>query len=263
MEPDIIEALATFGLSETEARLYVFLTGGEAQSVLTIARTLGLPRTNVYDALARLSERGLIERVMRSKSARYRAAPLSLFDAALEERRQHIETMETSLKELKRLMAKTPHKLPSTEIRYYQGVHGMRQLMWNSLKADARGIVGYSVFGRVEVVGLEFYRRYKTSFEKRALTDRAIINPAKETLGRIRANLDPKRHHMQPMHVRMLLVGALEVTGDTMIYNSVYAFCEWRRGEIVGVEIENPSFVSLQRSLFEAQWNIAKPLATR
>ncbi|MEK9185794.1 MAG: helix-turn-helix domain-containing protein [Patescibacteria group bacterium] len=75
MNPDenIIDKLAAFGLTSDEARIYIALLGKPAQTILSLARVLTLPRTTVYDLTKSLIEKGLLERIIEYKRMKVRA----------------------------------------------------------------------------------------------------------------------------------------------------------------------------------------------
>ena len=58
-------------------------------------------------------------------------------------------------------------------------------MLWNSLNAN-KEIVGYSVFGRAEVVGEKFMSQWVLEFKRRGLRDRVIANTAKEVVDYIK-----------------------------------------------------------------------------
>ena len=59
--------------------------------------------------------------------------------------------------------------------------------------------------------------------------------------------------------MRIIEKDHLTITGDTTIYNNIFSVMYWKQGEIVGVEIENPELVAMQKNMFEILWKIAKP----
>jgi sugar-specific transcriptional regulator TrmB len=176
-----INNLLSLSLNHLEATLYLYLAENTPSSALFLSRTLAIPRTSIYDTLTRLIEKGLVERVVRDKSTQYKASPLSQFDSFITSEQEKITTMTSSLKALQSQLKTRVGELKNTEVRYYQGAEGMRQMVWNCLRAKGE-IVGYSVFGRVDVVGIKFQQRFVQEFSTRKLSDRVIANPTKRTL---------------------------------------------------------------------------------
>ncbi|MDQ6985600.1 MAG: hypothetical protein Q9M91_02220 [Candidatus Dojkabacteria bacterium] len=148
--------------------------------------------------------------------------------------------------------------MPKTQVRNYFGVEGIKQIIWNCLKAKTE-VIGYSQFGRVSVVGEKFYSKYVEEFKLRKIVDRSITNEL--GLEHVRTFVKPGEHQQNLDNVRMIPKDKYYVSGDTSIYNNIYAVCWWDKGEIVGIELENPKLVKLQKSIFEMMWSLAEPIS--
>lgn len=257
-----IDNLLALGLNNLEALLYLYLAENTPSTALDLSRILAIPRTSIYDTLTRLISRGLIERVVKAKSTLYQASPLAQFESFISAEQEKITSMTNSLKSLELQLKAREGELKNTEVRYYQGAEGMRQMIWNCLKANQE-IVGYSVFGRVDVIGIKFQQRFVKEFADRHLTDRVIANPTRRTLDYIFKDVKPGFHQMSFQNIRTLPENQLYISGDTMIYNNTYAVSYWLGHEVVGVEIENPDFVKHELSIFELLWKIAKPISLK
>ncbi len=256
-----INNLLSLNLKHLEATIYLYLAENTPSSALFLSRTLAIPRTSIYDTLTRLIEKGLVERVVRDKSTSYKASALSQFDSFITSEQEKIATMTNSLKALQSQLKTRVGELKNTEVRYYQGAEGMRQMVWNCLRAKGE-IVGYSVFGRVDVIGIKFQQRFVQEFSTRKLSDRVIANPTKRTLDFIFKDVKPGFHQMSFQNIRTIPEKQLYISGDTMIYNNTYAVSYWQGHEVVGVEIENPDFVKHELSIFELLWKIANPITS-
>lgn len=257
---ELIRELNRFGLSDLEAGIYLFLKGRDLSSILEISRNLKVARTSVYDNILKLSEKGLVERVIKYKSQQFRAAPMEMFQRNIDQEKEKIDQLKRSYDFIKTELdlIKTNSNF-STKVKYYHGQQGFQQLMWNVLSAD-KETVGYSVFGRVEVVGKSFHQKWIEEFKIRKLQDRVIINPNERTLSFIGSDVKPDEHQLRLSDIRSIDSEILYVSGDTTIYNNVFAVCYWEHGEIVGVEIENQELVKTQKTIFEILWKMAKPL---
>src|SRR5690606_5091074 len=108
-------------------------------------------------------------------------------------------------------------------------------------------------------VGEEFYNKYVEEFRFRKIRDRVIGN--EDCLQYASGYVVKGKHQLNKDDLRILPKKTFYVSGDTSIYNNTYAVCWWDKGEVVGVEIENPELVKIQKSIFEILWGIAKPIA--
>ncbi|HLD25332.1 MAG TPA: helix-turn-helix domain-containing protein [Patescibacteria group bacterium] len=253
------EHLVRFGLTKEEASLYLALSGKLPHTALELTRLLRLPRTTMYDHLTNLIEKGFVERIIRYKSQQFRAYPIDILTHAIDQQKTRLETLASSFEFLKSHIHE--HGVPATtQVRYYHGATGIRQMMWNTLAAQKEHI-GYSVMGRLEIVGATFLRRFLGELDRRHLLDRVIINPKKETLVYATDGILSIREKKVALEkIRVIPTTTLRITGDTTIYNNIFAVMYWKQKEIVEVEIENPELVSMQKSIFENLWRLSKPL---
>jgi len=257
-EQSLVQQLETFGLNNTEAAIYLHLLSKQPKTILEIARDLDLPRTSVYDNAVKLAEKGLVQKIVTFKSQKLKAYPLSILQTSLDKQKAHLTELQEKLTALEASLAHVLAVPANTEVRYFYGPQGFRQMMWNALRGKHH--VGYSQFGRVEVVGEIFNKKLAAELVKRGVKDRVISNP--EIVAKYLTADDGLRElRKKYQNVRVIPKDKLYVSGDITIYNNVFAVAYWKQGEVVGVEIENAELVKTQRSIFELLWEIAKPAA--
>jgi sugar-specific transcriptional regulator TrmB len=252
----IITKLFDFGLSQTESQTYLALSGKDSLTVLELSRLTGLPRTTIYDTLAKLSERGLIEKIVSYKSQSFRAFPISILSGDVKNKENEALKLKQSLEALIELVPTAKSPSPHTQVRYYHGAHGFRQMMTRSLNAQ-KEMVGYSVFGRAKIVGQKFIDSWIAEMNSRGIKDRVIANNSPEILAYL-GKKEEQAARTSFQSTRFLPKSTLYISGDTTIYNNTFAVCWWDKGEVVGVEIENPELVRTQKSIFEILWKIAQ-----
>lgn len=254
-----IKLLQECGLNLLEAKIYLYLLQNQPQTMVELAARLGIARTSVYDNVQKLQEKRLVERVVLFKSQKIKAVSINSVGLLIEKQKTELEKMQESFKHLQRNLIFIPDPSIATEVRYYKGAAGLQQMMWNTLSA-AKETVGYSVFGRKDVVGEKFMSTWVKEFAERGLQDRVITNSTPEILRYIKRVVIPGPHQLKKTDIRLFDKKQLYVAGDTTIYNNTYAVCYWKEGEVVGFEIDNPEYVRSQRSLFELLWKEGEKL---
>ncbi|MCA9391777.1 hypothetical protein KC614_01045 [candidate division WWE3 bacterium] len=255
--------LKTFGVPEVAAKIYLQLASNPPLSINELSSQLTIPRTTIYDNVEKLIEFKLVERVFKHKSQKIKAYPIDTLQTMVDEQQSKADQLATSLDALKHNLVISPNFNTLTEVRYYQGVKGLEQLMWNTLKAK-NDMVGYSTYGRREFVGKAFVKRYVEEFRRKRLKDRVIINPLPDTLDYLKKYVltgDVHQQSRSPELIRYLGENEIYISGDTTIYNDTFSVAYWLSGEVVGIEIDNKEFVKTQRSIFESLWKTAKPIS--
>ena len=257
-DKSVIDSLIEFGLSLIEARVYLFLLNKEAQSIVEIARDMHLPRTSVYDNVLKLAERGLVEKHIFYKTQKFSAFPISILQSLIEKEKSRVESLQKEYAFLENNLMSALLPSAGTQVRYYHGPQGFMQMMWNSLQAE-KETVGYSEFGRGDIVGDKFVKQWIDSMKEKKIIDRVITNPHTEIINYLSQPLQSSiRSDFQ--QTRYLDKNKLYISGDTTIYNNIFAVCYWKQGEVVGVEIENEELVKTQKSIFEQMWQLVKPV---
>ncbi len=115
--------LQQLGLSKNEALIYeVCLKEGEI-SVSSIAKKSNIHRRNVYDALKRLIEKGVIFEVLNQKESLYQAVEPQKFMEFIKEKE---EMLSRALPHMQSLYLSTPHK---NEVYIYKGIEEWKNYM--------------------------------------------------------------------------------------------------------------------------------------
>lgn len=255
----LIDRLAGFDLNAIEARIYLTLLNKPPQSILALSRQLSLPRTTIYDNAQKLIEKGILTRIIRYKSQMLQAAPLGVLTSIIDKEKIRLEDLESTLAELKDSLTKPLDAATTTQVRYFHGISGFQQMMWRALAAKGEHI-GYSELGRIEIVGKKFMQHWMEEMIAKNIRDRVIINPQKETLEYLTRHGEGE-FRKRYQNTRVIEKKLLFISGDTTIYNNVFAVTYWKQDEVVGVEIDNQELVKTQKSIFEILWNLAKPIA--
>lgn len=255
---DITQNLEHLGFDKEEIEVYLSLLTDRTMTVLEISRQTNIKRTTVYRTIYSLKEKGIIEEVVDKQGTKVRAVHPAQFNQILESKRQEYEKTSTSIKNLTELVQLPESELARTQVRYYQGKAGMKQILWNTLHAK-KDIYGESLYEWVSLVGETFLDKYNQEFSKRKLNDYALIT--EDTVSKVVKKFDMPIHH-QPSYdwVRVISKKKLYISGDTIIYNNIFATIFWKHGEIVGIEMENDEFAKMQLSLFKLAWETAIPL---
>jgi sugar-specific transcriptional regulator TrmB len=227
--------------------------------VLEISRELGLPRTSVYDGVAKLQDKGLVEKIVQHKNQRIKAYPVDILQTYIDHEKARAELLQEKLVLLEQNIAHADPSALATEVRYYHGTRGMQQMIWNTLRAEDE-LLSYSQFGMANILGMSFTGKYVIERKRRGIKGRVVTNP--QYVDKWRTKFIPGAEYRKAMQqCRVIPTELLHVTGDITIYNNVFAAAYWDKGEGVGVEIENQEIVKTQKTLFNIAWQQGEPVA--
>jgi sugar-specific transcriptional regulator TrmB len=245
--------LSALGLTHEEGEVYLSLLAKGEQGILELSRELNIPRTTVYRICDKLVKQGLAVWSVGERGRTIAPVNTETLDHRLGEKQQELKDLEAVIVNLKALAHSSLKSEAFTSIRRYTGRKGMKQLIWNTLSSKS-DIVGYSIYGRKKIIGDKFSSKVIAEAKQRGIKDRVIINKRhlKNALDALEGS--PQKDYQT---VRVVEDKNFYVSGDTYIYDNIYAVNFWDDNEIIGVEIQNKEIVAMQRAIFEQMWAVA------
>lgn len=259
----IQKELEKFGLSKNQATIYLLLVQHKELRIQEIAQLTNIPRSMVYECLKSLFELGIAEEMIGENHKTIRPYTIGIIKHRLNEKIFHLQKLTADLHELEKAITITTsgESAQSTSIRYYKNRSGARQLYWNTLRAT-NTVYTYNDWGRFRYVGRKFYESFVLESHQRDIKERVLINISPDALKSIKMYNVPGHPIAR---TRLEDIGVLDkkvmnIKGDTIIYDNIYAQVYLKNIEINGFEIESAQFVQSQRSIFETLWKMAQPI---
>jgi hypothetical protein len=138
----------------------------------------------------------------------------------------------------------------------YEGVSGMKQMLWNELKTKGEILV----FGSGTLEDLVGSRRWAEAHRQKTLDVdykiREINNRGKKPI-KFTAN----SNFLENFERRHIDEDLLDLEQQIAIHNDTVSVYHWRDDQKVGVEIHNKAYANSMRQMFEMYWGIAEVLA--
>jgi len=225
------------GLSKGEIEVYLTLLKLGSSLVSKIAQETGLHRTNIYDTLEKLKEKGLISYVIKENIKYYSASdPEKLLDY-IKEREKEIETI---LPELQNYMT-----FPRSEsiVEVYKGKEGLKSVLKDILK-EKKDYVVLEEEGYIQKVLPHFYPQFNKQMNKLRIKVKILTKDVKKI---------DKRSLME---IRSL-PKFISFPSATAIYGNKIAIFVWDE-PYHAILIKSKQVSDSYRSFFEALWKQAK-----
>jgi sugar-specific transcriptional regulator TrmB len=124
------KVLINAGLSEAESLIYITLLRIGTATVKEIAQECGYHRTNIYDVLEQLREKGLVSSYREGKTTRYSAADPENLLAYLKEKEDWLSGVVPDLKKLQGSAAE------AVEVEVLKGEEGMKAIFRDILREN-------------------------------------------------------------------------------------------------------------------------------
>jgi len=236
--------LEEIGLSKNEAKVYLTLleiglsTGGQ------VAEKSRVHRTNVYDAIERLIEKGLVSYILKGKTRYFEATDPSNLMGILKEKEEKLKNIMPRLLLNKKLSKKT-------EVSVSEGVVAARNALMNSLNYK-EPIFIYGVPKEVpEVLGGFFLERFQRERVKAKIFEKVIYNE------------DAVKRISQLKKIPYCEVKALPKGFDSPMSTNICGdevfFGLFSRDPCLIIKIKSKDVANIYRKYFEVMWEkIAK-----
>lgn len=249
------QKLNLLGLTDKQAEIYLLLLKSGLSSPLELSRQTTINRTTIYRILEELQKLNLIEDVLDSRGTKIKAVKPENLSLLLTQKEAELNQLKTCLPDLiSELSTIKNQPSASTQVVYFRGVNGLKQLLWNILKAKGESI-GYGYANWNASVGQEFAEKLRAERVKRKIYDREIQNT--DQAGTM-SSWTKIKDYDQVYQARYLPRKIIDIKHDTYIYNDVFAFFHFYQGELFGIEIHNEEIAKTQKQIFEVLWKMAK-----
>lgn len=252
-----IRQLKDFGLDTKGANIYLSLLSRGPQTSLELSRQTGYNRTSIYRYLEELKKIGVVEEIVdenRKLAAAFSPGQLKLL---VSKKEAEVDQLKSTLPPLIEELSRFEHNSPSpTEILYFRGKSGMEQMIWNLLKIPRNGeFTGQSYLPWNDLVGQKFADKVRQELMLNNIKSRELTNNP--------GPFDYVYEELYDTHLwveRYISPKILDIKFESFIYNDVYAFFHYHKGEIFGVEIHNQENTNYQNQLFGIVWKMAEPV---
>jgi len=250
----ITSQLAQFGLDEVEVQIYLNLLSGGAKTPLDLSRETNINRTKIYRYITRLQGKRLIEETDKGRGVRLKAASPDSLKLLLLEKEQQLVSQKEALPELLKELSSLPGGAPSGfEIKHYHGTEGLKQMLWNHLRAK-KEILVFGFENRNNIAGKAFAETIRFEQVARKITKIEIENATDQGNYWYTKVANWGKFYRS----RYIPPKILDIRQYQVVFNDTLSILSWADGNKIGVEITNKSFADMYRQIFWKFWDIAE-----
>ncbi len=236
MEEALKENLKEIGFSDSEAVIYLTLLKKGEISVAEISQISGLHRTNIYDSLEKLKEKGFATHILKENKQFYRATEPEIVLDYLKEQQKKIENVLPQFKQIQNTIKE------KVVVEVFKGEQGMKMVLKDILK-EKKEVVGYSVAGQLRKFLPEFSEYYFIEQEKHKIKHKFIYTSgtAKPSTKFYEIRYLPKEYASATI---------------TLCYGNVLLNLIWEP-EMNAIRVRCKEVADAYRKHFEVLWKIA------
>ncbi len=229
------DLLRELGLSVNEAKVYLALLRIGCVSAGKIAEACKLHRTNVYDSLERLEEKGLVSFIMKEETKLFEAADPETFKHVLDERRARFDVMLPQLALDKQLGTKATAQV-------FEGISAWKIAAFNLLK-HKQTIKTYGVPKNAPELMKHFVDMFhQTRIQKKILMQHLYNENAKERIKYLNG--------LQFTEAKYLPL-EFDTPVTTTVCGNEVLITHWDADPVTFIRIENAALADVYRKYFD------------
>lgn len=231
------EKLKEIGLTDSEVKIYLSLLKLGEATVVEISKSSGLHRTNIYDSLEKLKEKGFISYLSKENKQFFRATNPESIQNYLREKEESIALLITELKALQFI------DKDKVIVEVFKGEQGIKSVLRDIL-TEKKEVLGYSVTGQL--------RKYLPKFADYYFREQAkhkILHKFIYTSGSVRPPSSYYEIRYLPKEFTSLTI---RLSYGENVVDLIY------EPELTAIKIHSKQLAENFKKHFELLWKIAK-----
>lgn len=254
MNIQLSSLFAGLGLTKKHALLFRAIARKTSSTPLSLARETGLNRSSIYRYLEDLKAAGLVDEILEPHSSRYAAGSPESLQAIILKQEAKLQIIRDGVPKLiQELQVTRENQAAETQVKYFRGVEGLKQMLWNAVGATHE-FVGFGFEDWNTSVGRSFAEKLRLRHIERGISSRELLNTLDPDYSYTRiSRMEYQRFYTH----RAIDPQIITIKHDTYIYDDVFAFYYHYLNEYFGVEIHNAEIAQTQKQIFEVLWNMA------
>lgn len=236
----------SLGLTPNETKVYLTLLDLGTAQAGQITEKSGVHRRNVYDAIARLMEKGLISFVTVNNKKLFSPVNPKRFLELVDEKKFELDSLKTDFQKIMpELELKTKLK-ERHDVRFYKGVEGLKTV-FESIIRSSQNYIGYGPGHQLEKILKHYFKHFVSKRLKSKIKIRLIYEESSRKL--IKKN---------PLSEIRYLPDEYSSHAALRIFDNKVAILLLSEEEPLAIVIENKAITDGYRKYFEVMWKAAK-----
>jgi len=243
-----METLEKLGLSKSEIKVYLSLLQEGSASAGELTKYCGLYRTNIYDILEKLREKGLITSISKNNKKYYSASKPKKLNILLDNKKEEILELEKEISNaVEKLSEKSSNQNEDYSVKVFTGKNGVKAVMEEVLE-DKNPIFVFGAEAKFEELFPIYFNKWINKINRSKISLKAIYNEKVRNL----------RKKKKISFGDFKYIDRLENPTTTQIFGDKIAIIHWQEIPLV-IQINNNKIAQSYMNVFNSLWKIAKP----
>lgn len=236
------KALKSIGLTEIEGKIYLSLLELGSANATELSHKSRIHRTNIYDSLNRLIEKGLVAYIEKNNKKIFEAATPEKLKDIIKEKEEELE------KSLPDLLSIYHSEKKRNDVKIFEGKQGLKTI-FEDFVHEGKEVLMYGVPSKSVEILKYFLPHYHKERIKKKIPTKAIFNH--DTKDRMSIINDMKYAKAK------YLPGKYKSPASTNIYGNKIAIILWSKDPLI-IQIESKEIADAYRNYFDLMWHSAK-----
>jgi HTH-type transcriptional regulator, sugar sensing transcriptional regulator len=234
------------GLNQKQIKVYLAVLGLGRATIIDIARKTAIKRTTVYDVVLQLIQLEFVSESKRGKRRLFIAENPGLLLTKME---QKLNELKGFVPTLSSLYAGT---IPRPEIKFYDGINGVRNIMEELLlMKDKEQLYWSSIEDLIDLFGPVYMKNWVIRRVKRNIWSKVLLVKRRRN---IETHFQESNMYLRKIH---WLPGAFNFNGIICLFDNKIAFISSRE-ESFGFVVKSDELSRMMRLIFDSMWQITK-----
>lgn len=243
-----MEILQKLGLSKSEIKVYLALLPEGSATAGELTKNCGLYRTNIYDIIEKLKEKGLATSITKNNKKYYSASKPEKLKILLDNKQEELQTLNKELKNtLKDLSKKFNQQEEKYNVKVFTGKNGVKIVMGEVLE-DKEPFFVFGAEAKFEKLFPIYFNKWIKQISKNKISLKAIYNE------KIREHRKKKKVPFKDFKY----IEGIENPATTQIYGNKVVIIYWHEVPLI-IQIKDKNIAKSYMNVFNELWKIAKP----
>ncbi len=245
--------LASLGLTEAEAQVYMSLLAIGAQPASVAAKKSGLKRGHTYNVLTELTHRGLVQEFEKGSVRYFSAAPPQTLVSILKNRQDDLDRQKSQLLEALPELESIKNPLSvRPKVRFFQGIDGIKEIYEETISIPGETIFAIGDFEHFFPMENsrelnEWMWKYSERRARKGITYCGILN---------RSTISDQAYRTRVKHKRKLkMLQGVDLSVEVNIVGDKLAIVSSSK-DMVGLIVEDRPTAETLRNFHRAIWNV-------
>ena len=246
--------LKKIGLSENEVKIYTTLLKTGSSTPYEIGKKTGIYRSQIYDILEKLINKGLVSYVYQGPKKYFQAASPEKIKDFLEDKKRLLEDQKKELDQIMPGLMKIPElQRMDTKVEVFRGKEGLKYFLKDIIKTG-KEVLMTGIDDKKYKEELPFFmEQYFRELRRLGIKER-VITVKRSGIFLFNKKTAPTTEY------RFLEERQFNPT-NTVVYGSKVVIVSWGSTE-TAIMIENEEIAETYRNYFEHLWRIAEKKIT-